>query len=571
VSVRIRSLFALVLSGITLGITLVWYHLTSSPSDLSEKEVLAEVTNVKNEVSKKPKARLIWRELDIGDHIGSGEAIRTQSDSDVKIRFKDGTELLVEPDTLIILSKRENRIGLNLLEGALLANNSGSRSGPNVVLESNEGAIELGNLSNALISIDKNEKLTLISADPLASSQLSLLKPKPGSDVFFTAQEKVSFSLRVPEGFDFRTLKIWMGSTRKNLIRIEQVEFAGANSVLLNLKAGSNYIKFSGQNLTQGGSEVESPVFRVIGIELKKPEVVFPKAKGEFRREAGELSIIAKIHDLGSKSYFNIKGPNDFRTSGTLDKKGLGKALLEPGGPYYLIVTTRFNDNRSISSDEVAFIVLKDEQKEKPPFDLKIENLERELFLPLMPNTLKLSWSVSVRHEEIGSLKIKVTINGKNFDSAPIRSDQKWLEVDLKEFGDHQFQLVAYSMDGEQLAISESVESQIKPTPLIGPVTHDYKQTAIADGGGNVALRWNVLEDAKRYRIYVKQGTSIVSEFESEAAKFDLASLMPGEFEVIIIPIDQWNRAGVLGDAILIKVPDVSSIRAPSGKKVNVR
>jgi hypothetical protein len=567
VSIKVRLLFAFILSGVTLGVTIFWYYHTETYVGVQNQEILAEVTSITNEVNKKPKSRLLWRPLDIGEKIANGEAIRTQTNADVKLKFQDGTELQIEPDTFLVISKKEDRIGLNLLEGSLLATQS-QQGGKGIVLESSEGDVELSSSSNTIISKSADEKLKINSSD---SNSIGLKTPPPGSKIYFTKGEKIPITVQFPPDFDYSSLKVLLGTNRKKLVESSDFDLIEPDKILVNLKEGSNYIQFIGQSKTEDKIQIESLVGRYLGLELKVPEVIFPKSQGEFRRENGELSIIARVTGIFAESYYRLEGSNGLFLEGELDEKGQAKIKIEPGGPYQVSVTTKFKNGKELISEKVSFFVLEDEKKEKPPFDLSISNLEKELMAPLVPFDLRIEWKATTRKDEISTVQMIYEIEGLSEKSSKEALNKKSLSINLKKFGDYRLKILAFNKQGEEIYASNNMSFSLKETPLIGPVLHSYQDLVSTDGKGNITLKWKELDEASGYEIIIFKETEKISTFGSKKNEIALTSLLPGSLTVTITPIDKWKRKGISSEEIRLRVPDVSSIRAPSGKRVKIK
>lgn len=570
-SIGLRIFFAIFLSSVTLGVTLFWYHVTEPLSDLQDQEVLAEVVYRNNEVNKKPKTRLVWKPLEVGDFIANGEAIRTQSDADIKLMFKDGTELQVEPDTFIIISKKENKIGLNLLEGALLAS-QGKESSNAYVLESESGDIDLSNTATSTISKIGNEKVQLSTPGSLtAQGSLFIKSPESGAKLFFRNDQLVTFELNTPEDLDLDSLKIKLGVSRKSLKEIQEFKIDSSNKLLLKIPAQSFYTQLTGVSKNDSQKSYESPVVRYQGIELMPPGIIFPRAGGEYKREAGYLTVIGQVSKSQVKSSFLVTGPKDYKRQGDLDTVGQAQIEIEPGGPYSLYVESQYGNGSTIRSEVVTFSILEDEKTEKPPFDLSLADFPLASESPLLPFALKLKWALSVRQDEVAWIRFEYQVKEKVEKTDFVEFSKGRYEVSLNQYGLHQVRVIAYDSQKNELASSKFYDFELSQTPFIGPVIHNYQSTQVADGQGNINISWLNLNESVSYKIKIYQMDSVIDEKLVKSNSVDLKALLPGNYVLKIVPIDRWNREGVASAPLTLNVPEVSSIRAPSGKKVKVR
>jgi hypothetical protein len=585
VSVTIRFIFAIILSLVTLGVTLAWYHYTDPLTPSESSEVLAEILYLKNEVNKKPRTRLVWKALDVGDKIHNGEAVRTQSQSDMVLKFPDGTELKVEPDTFIILSKKENKIGLNLLEGSLMTSRAGSGQGDALVLESESGDIDLSKNSSTVISKVANEKVQLnVLDDKKPKDFISVLNPKPGSEIFFEKDQPLKFKLLLPQNLDKSTLEVRIGPSRKKLVlQKETLTFAGEDDVLLNLPSGEFFIKFTGRGLKPKQSEsqdilleeYESTILRYETTEIQKPEIIFPKAKSEFRRDSDAFIILGNVVKSAKKTRYALVGPENFVSKGELDKKSQSRILIEPGGPYYLALESEFVNGQKLKSETVSFHVLPDEVKEKPPFDLSLLDVPSSHQNPVLPYTMNIKWDMSVRQDEISFVSLEIRSVKKTKKTLPLPFEKKQVEISLEEFTSYELQALGLDASKQEITRTPVSFFLLEKTPLVGPVLHSYKKPVVTDGSGSTTVTWEKLKEAEKgYHIeFKKQGQKVSEEFklEPQITQHFLESLLPGFYQMKIYPLDQWGRLGLSSAEIRIEVPEISSIKAPTTKKVKIK
>jgi len=572
-SIRLRIFLAFVLSMVTLTITLSWYYLTEKNINSTGQEILAEVVSVSNEVNRRQTSRLLWSPLDVGDQIANGESIRTQSDSDVKLIFKDGTELQVEPDTFVVISKKEKRIGLNLLEGSLFAKQSSDGGGGQIVIESTDGDSSILTATQSVISKDKNSKIQLSSLDESSNQSLVILSPKAGLNLYIKPNEKVTFNFKAPEGVDLRQLKLRVGSSRKKLSYVNEIEMISQNQFNIALKEGANYI----QLLLEDDSGLvlkQTPILRYNARLITPPIIVFPRDNGEFKIESnGELSVQVKEESLigAKKTRFQITGPNDFKAEGDFDSRGFSRVKLEPGGPYQLSAFNLYDESKFEKSESIRFHVLPEEKKEKPPFDLVAVGLVPKIETPLMPYSLLISWALSVRQDEIKTIELESTFDNKTFRSKKLNFKDGNGQIEIAQFGEYKLRVIGLDEHNKELAFSPLYTIEFVQTPFIGPVTHRYQNEVLSDSNGRLVLNWDELAEAHSFLVILKSDFQKDFEIKSPKNEAVFEDLLPGHYMGLIIPIDKWGRRGLESQRFHVRVPEISSIRAPTSKRIKIR
>ncbi len=121
-----RFLLILVISILGLIGTQFWYS-KSKISFASKSEPIAYVRGKKNDAQQKPGERLIWKDVEQGQVLYRGDAVRTATDSQCDIVFtKSGSAILVEEDSYIVLEEMKGETSLHLMTGSLVAKGNGS-------------------------------------------------------------------------------------------------------------------------------------------------------------------------------------------------------------------------------------------------------------------------------------------------------------------------------------------------------------------------------------------------------------------------------------------------------------
>src|SRR3972149_6687397 len=109
ISIRTLKIIIFVTSGIIL-LSVYWFLLRAAPraeeETVSLEESTARFIDYEGKVEVKPKDEFVWMQGTFKMDLHEGDRIRTAPDSSARIKFDDNTEITVQPDTIVIISKR---------------------------------------------------------------------------------------------------------------------------------------------------------------------------------------------------------------------------------------------------------------------------------------------------------------------------------------------------------------------------------------------------------------------------------------------------------------------------------
>jgi len=110
-TVSIRTLTLIFLSISALIFFTVWYFWLRHPNDhISLPKILEESAarfiDYEGKVEVKAKDEYVWKEASFKMDLHEGDRIRTAPDSSAKIKFDDGTEITIQTDSIVVISKK---------------------------------------------------------------------------------------------------------------------------------------------------------------------------------------------------------------------------------------------------------------------------------------------------------------------------------------------------------------------------------------------------------------------------------------------------------------------------------
>ena len=109
ISIRSIQIFLFTVTAITVFIV-YWFWFREAPQTVDTaavtEETAARFIDYEGRVEVKPKDEFVWKLASFKMDLHEGDRIRTAPDSSGKIKFEDGTEITVQTDSIVVISKR---------------------------------------------------------------------------------------------------------------------------------------------------------------------------------------------------------------------------------------------------------------------------------------------------------------------------------------------------------------------------------------------------------------------------------------------------------------------------------
>lgn len=239
-----RVAFALVISAGSFWGTVFWFNSGIKEKDFKDTQPIAILNESTNEVQRKPETRLIWESVTTSDSLYTGEAIRTSSSAEAKIRLlKSGTIIHLEPDSLVVLVENEKGLRLDFEQGNLFVQSTGDEKAEGITLKAGASEVTLKSAElslsretsgavnmavykgqaelqqgNKKISLDKESSATLSDSGlKVDTDRIQVIWPNPGDAVLLnlvrSEQLEVNFKPLAP---GYTVVAEW-GSSRAKL------------------------------------------------------------------------------------------------------------------------------------------------------------------------------------------------------------------------------------------------------------------------------------------------------------------------------------------------------------------
>lgn len=307
-----RLIFAFLISASCFAATHFWYEqVTRQTGRRSSSDPIARLSELTDEVQRKQLARVIWEEISLNEELFPGEAIRTSSSSQAKILFLEtGTEIELEPDSLIVLEKNQDGIALDFLKGNLFVSKSKEGSGPStasVKLKTGGNQISLNNAELSLsktetgkvdlevfsgtAKLEKDGKSTVLDQSKAGTlgdkglevdkNRLQVLSPLPGEPVYIDPAKREAVSYRwkaVAKNYD---VFVERGKKRNTLYRNAKLTTTGDKGILkISTKVGRLFYRIVAIPKSPSLPQLASKTFP-IEVKAKVPPVVLSPEPGD--------------------------------------------------------------------------------------------------------------------------------------------------------------------------------------------------------------------------------------------------------------------------------------------------
>lgn len=180
-----RMLIALIISATCYALTWVMFG-PKRDADGTGQPVVAMVEDSTNEVQRKPMKRVIWENISKSDELHAGEAIRTSSNSEAKLKIsKSHAVIHLEPDSLVVLEENDKGLSLDFLQGNMMV----AGGGEELTVKTGSGEIKLKSADMSL-SKDANGQVNLEVLKGQAELQQGSQKVSLDKDKAATLSEK---------------------------------------------------------------------------------------------------------------------------------------------------------------------------------------------------------------------------------------------------------------------------------------------------------------------------------------------------------------------------------------------
>lgn len=612
-----RLFLAALLSGCGFLTTFYWYKSTEKSVSTSGAIPLAQVGKVGEEVLRRSATRLLWRAVNTGDTLYNGESIRTSERGEVRIQFEDGRFIDLESDSMIVLQKSKGEIALDLMEGSVFVNAksadgaadpSGATRAPALVLNSNQGKVDLTGASASLAK-GKGNQLNVQVLEGTANIQgkdgkrqeilkgaggalgdkglvfdqdkLQILSPSLDKPVYVNSEvdSKVTFQWK---GFSPSwKVSLWSGSRRKEMTERGQVE-ATPNTIQSQFSLGKHYWKLVAKDPKTNQVVGESPVYKLDVVGRIAPSVIFPTADAKIQLNQPAYDMNFKWQKGDDTRQITLEVATDpsmikklATKSFTHEDQFLLPQLKE--GEYFWRISAYFDGSEKPLIGKIQKFSL-----QPPAVVVPKEPAQIIWVTPASTTTqyfvkeplLQIDWVAKTRNEEIVQWHLKIQdVAGSPESAKQLDSKEPSQKVVLPKAGEYRFFVEALNKDGEIIGKSPERIMALKVTPLLkSPQLLPLNTELKAKEDGRSEIKWETIDGAKEYILIVKnkEGKELMRK-KYPTTGTSLKNLMPGTYQLQVLATDEYGRNSEEIQIRNLLVPELSNVRAPSNFRVKVK
>lgn len=180
----------------------LFYYDMNKPTEFGNREIIGDINFKHNTVKRKFEHNVVWNELDLNSIISFRDSILTEDNSNAILRLKDGIEIHLEPESMIILDISDTNKRIEFSNGAMniIKNSNSKDSNDNLTVETGNGNIQFKN-ADVTFSKSGNENLNVGVARGDVKASIG------GEDFDLKANESLDFNGNSPS-VSKKTIKI---------------------------------------------------------------------------------------------------------------------------------------------------------------------------------------------------------------------------------------------------------------------------------------------------------------------------------------------------------------------------
>lgn len=578
--------------GAALAALLVFSYLLYDDSllfgqaETSHLQEVGSITRIDNDVRRKNQTNFTWLPASNSQVVFQNDSIFTGDRSQAVITLADGTNLTIEPNSLITINLNDGQMSLDLKYGQLESDLAQSQ----LILLSNGQEYKLSNPQpqKSKVQLTKNYSghvdVKVASGKAQIQSQQDLqpkvVTPEAPATLLKTGQTtesaKTEITLSAPRDTELTSLspvafswEVTQGKVSQTQIQISkdaEFEFTlktlraaqSPHNFAEGLPAGSYFWRLSG--LSENGSTVVSSASRFSVTDLGTPQLVQPAHLATLEETIEVLGPEDNLKFAPSVEWVAPEKLTDFtlqlsRTSDfaridyqTQTKQKNWALPPLPSGTYYLRIQGHTVDQKTSSwSEATEFkLLLHAKKPEHPPAPVLVKNSiavpkisARE---PAAVATPLIAWK---KVPEAKQYMVQIA-RDKNFKELLAKQALKQTEYSWSEFqpGQYYFRVFAQSPQNLSSPPSETGVLIIDKGELSLLPVSPKKSVGPSPTQQEFDLNWNSLPYAKSYLLEVARDDEFTNPVRTviQANSYKLKTSEPGELKVRVVGLDNANN-----------------------------
>lgn len=350
-------------------------YFESKSRGASVKEILGNVSFRYKTAQRKFPDRMLWEDLEQGMSVFDKDSVRTDEASEAVVHLNSGTQIELDPQSMVVLQLKENREILHLGEGSLLVDGKkvlSVLSGKVGLDAKSDSSFRITNSPDGLsVNVRKGEVIwkedgtakvrlgegeTALNAVK-AEKKWNLILPEE-SHRFFPQEPEQPVEFRWDGGDD----SVWEVSSKRDFSKIIETRIVKEKGLRQKFKEGIYFWRIRSRN-GQRISDIRK--FRVLPNPL--PELFYPKMDSvqeertvSFAWARQKIASGYRLQISNDSSFSNVRESQVFRTNFSM--------TLDPGNYYWRVVSyTNLPGTDAISESRKFAIVLPESPVAKAP------------------------------------------------------------------------------------------------------------------------------------------------------------------------------------------------------------
>ncbi len=530
-------------AAITAIASIMLYVEFTAGAETTSTEPIGKIIYKKKKTQRKYTNQVIWEDVSQYATVYNYDTIRTDADSASILQLKDGSEIELNENTLILVSLSGDRAAIDFSQGAISANSSGSLSisAGGAVIDTKKSSINLraggpgsgisvnvqsGSAKIGGTELDSGKKalITESSADiqekafiPISPSEnMHIVTSQKSYRVDFSwkkAAEKVSARFELSDKPDFSRL----------IARVNQK----VNTYSVVLQAGSYYWRVLPDGRT--ADSVNSAAFTVISDRAQS--AVSP-SNGSSVSSAGGVALSWIGSEYASSYEVTISSRRDFSENVRKISSTLPRITVPDfaEGTYYWKIRNIYpylNQGGSVESAPASFNALGAE-KLLPPKPVNPENRVTLSAVQLSHDGLMFSWK-----SEYAFQKYLIEVSdSEDFSNPVIRAELPgtyYLSRARLASGSYLWRITAFSA-GKDVVSENNVFTVVPSLPIRAISPSDGGSVNPAEGAGNVKFSWLDPNRARGYTLDISADRDFKEILHSETVSQSSLTYKPESY-----------------------------------------
>jgi len=599
-----RLALALIISTSCFAATVIWFESGKTSANRGDRAPIARLYESTDDVQRKPLKRVIWESVSKNDDLFAGEAVRTNANSEAKIKLlASGTVIHLESDSLVVLEENEFGLSLDFLQGNMFVTSAGTGSGSEgaadgLTLKTGTGEVKV-NSADMSMSRDQSGKVNMavfkgqaelqqgsqkvaLDKDKSASfseqglsvdkDHMQILWPVAGESVLLNLArgEKLDVAFKpLPKGY---VVSAEWGASRTALRPLGNAAAGEDGKVSITGKSGRWFVRLRAKSNDPAFPPLASSVVPVVIGPKSPPALAEPKNAAAVLKENPQAPVVFRWinrHQLESQ-ILEIAGDAQFKTikgKETFDGAATNHSAALADGHYFWRVTGFLktkDKTEALSSAPSAFSVQSTWELKPPAPAWPLEG-QRLSFMDAQKSGISFKWQAPP-----GIRRYAILVQRKN-TSGTQTLIEKELEATMVKItdtkpGTYQWRVSSIDPKGGAPKSSEVITFTVDDMPKLewaeAPAVYEYPTPT-----PSLRAQWKPLADAAAsYRFHVESGDFAGGETPWQSTKqnqFDIPLKADGQYQAVVEALNAAGQVIAQSDPKLFTVQRRPLLPAP--------